>query len=150
MVNAGLDQLVALGASAQLRGAVLYTNAVPLVTRWQLYAGPGAVTFAATNQTNTTASFSVPGVYTLTLSASNGVHTVAYDAVVVTAQDMIRLSAARSGGNVTLSWSGGRPPYTVQWAGDLPAFQWSAVVTTNATNVAVPASSGYRFYRVVN
>jgi hypothetical protein len=150
VVNAGPDQIVAPGTAAQLRGAVLYTNAAPLATRWQFYSGPGAVTFADTNQTNTTAGFSVPGVYTLMLSASNGVHTVAYDAVIVTVQDTIRISAARTVENVTLSWSGGRPPYTVQWTADLPAPQWFPVVTTNATNVAVPASSAHRFYRVVN
>ena len=49
-----------------------------------MYSGPGTVTFGNAAQTNTTAKFSAPGVYTLELSADDGVHAVAYDAVVIT------------------------------------------------------------------
>ena len=151
MVHAGTDETVALGiAPVQLRGAVFYTNAAPLATRWQLYSGPGTATFGNTNATNTTATFSVPGTYTLMLSASNGVHAVVYDAVTVIVQDTIQLSIARSGANLTISWAGGSPPYTLQSATELPASQWSSVVTTNGTNVSISSPVAHRFYRLVN
>jgi hypothetical protein len=150
-VHAGTDETISPGiAPIQLRGAVFYTNAAPVVTRWQLYSGPGTVMFGNANATNTTATFSAPGTYTLMLSASNGVHAVVYDAVVVTVRDTIRLSLARSGASVSLSWSGGTPPYTVQSAPQLPVSQWTQVITTNGTNVLMPGASGTRFYRVVN
>ena len=150
-VNAGTDETLSPGiAPIQLRGAVSYTNAAPLVTRWQLYSGPGTVTFGNANATNTTATFSVPGTYTLMLSASNGVHAVVYDAVILTVQDTIQLSIARDGADLAISWVGGRPPYTLQSATELPASQWSSVVTTNGTNISISTSAGRRFYRLVN
>jgi hypothetical protein len=150
-VNARTDETIAQGiAPVQLRGAVSYTNAAPLATRWQLYSGPGTVTFGNANATNTTATFSVVGTYTLMLSASNGIHAVIYDAVTVTVQDTIQLSIARNGANLTISWAGGRPPYTLQSAAELPASQWSPVVTTNGTNVSISSPAGRRFYRLAN
>jgi hypothetical protein len=150
LVHAGADQTIALGAAAPLRGAVLYTNAAPLTSRWQLYSGPGTVTFNPANATNTTATFSAPGTYTLTLSASNGVHAVAYDAVIITVQDTIRLSIARSGANLAVSWSGGRPPYILQSATELPAAFWTSVATNNGTNALIALPPARRFYRLVN
>jgi len=148
IVNAGADQFVSLGQSAQLRGAVLYTNTAPLATLWRLYAGPGTVAFNDANQTNSTATFSAAGVYTLLLSASNGVHTTAFDAVIVTVQDTLRLTITRSGSNVVLGWTGGRSPYTVQACPDLAVGQWSSVLTTNGTNARVSTPPTARFFRV--
>ena len=62
--NAGADQSLPLFQSAQLQGFVSYAGAPPVI-QWNLYSGPGAVTFGDAAQTNTTASFSAPGVYTL-------------------------------------------------------------------------------------
>ena len=150
IAHAGADQTIALAEAAQLRGAVLYTNAAPLTTRWQLYSGPGAVTFGAANATNTTATFSAPGTYTLMLSASNGVHAVAHDAAIITVQDTIRLNIARSGTNLVVSWFGGRPPYILQSAAELPTGAWSSVATNNGTNALIALPPARRFYRLVN
>jgi hypothetical protein len=83
VVDAGPDQYFELPLQTTLHGVV---NA-PLgnaVIQWRLYSGPGAVTFADPSQPSTTASFPAgPGIYTLMLSANDGVHTVAYDALVV-------------------------------------------------------------------
>ena len=49
-------------------------------------------------QTNTTAIFNAPGVYTLMLSADNGVHAVAYDAVVITVPPVITLAFTAAAG----------------------------------------------------
>ncbi len=49
-----------------------------------VFRGPGTATFGDASQTNTTATFTAAGVYTLELSADDGVHAVAYNAVVIT------------------------------------------------------------------
>jgi hypothetical protein len=81
-VEAGLDQFIEFPATAALNGIV---NA-PLgnaAIQWRLYSGPAAVAFADPSHATTTASFTQPGVYTFLLSAGDGVHAVAYDALVV-------------------------------------------------------------------
>lgn len=81
-VDAGPDQFIEFPMNAALNGIVV----APLgnaAVQWQLYSGPAAVVFADPSQASTTASFSGPGRYTLLLSANDGVHTVAYDALVV-------------------------------------------------------------------
>jgi hypothetical protein len=81
-VEAGPDQFIEMPASTSLNGVV---NA-PLgnaTIQWKLYSGPAAVAFGDASHATTTASFTQPGVYTLLLSANDGVHTVAYDALVV-------------------------------------------------------------------
>jgi hypothetical protein len=82
VVEAGPDQFIELPMNATLDGVV---NA-PLgnaAVQWRLYSGPAAVALADPSHASTTASFTMPGVYTLLLSADDGVHTVAYDALVV-------------------------------------------------------------------
>ena len=116
--------------------------------QWKLYSGPGTVTFGNAAQTNTTATFSAPGIYTLELSADDGVHAVAYDAVVITVTNAINVSIARAGTNVNLSWTGGTAPFVVQGTGALPAGSWSDVVTTSLQNASVPMTNATEFFRV--
>jgi hypothetical protein len=81
-VEAGPDQFLEMPASTALNGVVT----APLgnaAIQWRLYSGPAAVAFGDASHANTTASFTQPGVYTLLLSAGDGVHTVAYDALVI-------------------------------------------------------------------
>lgn len=81
-VDAGPDQFIQFPKNAALNGIVV----APLgnaTVQWRLYSGPAAVTFADPSDASTTASFSEPGTYTLLLSANDGVHTVAYDAMVI-------------------------------------------------------------------
>jgi hypothetical protein len=82
-VNAGPDQVLSSTGNTTLNGTV-NDPSQNAVVRWNLYSGPGAVTFANSAQANTTATFNAPGTYTLMLSADDGVHAVAYDAVVIT------------------------------------------------------------------
>src|SRR5205823_9185555 len=82
VVDAGPDQFIEHPMHTTLNGVV---NA-PLgnaTIQWQLYSGPGAVTFADSTHASTTVNFPQPGIYTLLLSADDGVHTIAYDALVV-------------------------------------------------------------------
>ena len=53
-----------------------------LTTTWSLASGPGAVTFGSANALTTTASFTVPGVYILRLSAFDGEATASDDLTV--------------------------------------------------------------------
>lgn len=83
IVNAGGDQMIEFPGSVTLQGSV---NAPPdraTTIQWRLYSGAGQVTFGNAAQPSTSASFSAPGIYTLMLSADDGVHAVAYDAVVI-------------------------------------------------------------------
>jgi len=144
---AGPDQTAPFGVPLQLQGAVLFSNAPPAIL-WKLYSGPGAVTFGNAAQTNTTATFSAPGVYKLELSADDGVHAVAYDAVVMTVTNAINVSLARAGTSLNLSWAGGSPPFVVEQAGTLPPGIWSGVVTTSLQNASVPLTNQAQYFRV--
>jgi hypothetical protein len=148
LVNAGSDQSIPFGGNATLNATVAYTNTVPLTVAWKLYAGPTNVTFTATNQTNTVVSFTAPGIYTFMFSAANGLHTPAYDAVMVNVVSLLRMNLTRSGTNVALKWSGGSPPYHLERATSLTLSNWSPVLTTNGTNATLPVNAGAAFYRV--
>ena len=147
VANAGSDQTVALGQAVPLEGFVSFSNTPPVIL-WKAYAGSGTVTFINAAQTNTTANFSAPGTYTLELSANDGVHAVAYDAVVITLANGITVSIAPAGTNVNLSWVGGSPPYVVQGMGSVPATSWSDLVTTSANSTDLPITNATGYFRV--
>jgi hypothetical protein len=147
VANAGLDQTVMPGQLASLQGFVSFSNTPPVIL-WELYSGPGTVTFGNAAQTNTTATFSTPGVYTLELSADDSVHAVAYDAAVITASNVINLSVTRTGTNVNLNWIGGTPPFVVQRSATLPAGPWSDILTTGLQNVSVPMTNAAGYFRI--
>ena len=147
-VDAGPDQTASRGVQVSLAGSVRYTNAAPLALQWKHYSGPGTVTFGNASQANTVATFSAPGQYTLMLSADNGVHTPAYDAVVITVQDTIHMNIQRTSTNVTLGWTGGTPPFELLSAPSLPATQWVSFGTFTTNAFTVPRTSNARFFRV--
>jgi hypothetical protein len=76
LVNAGLDQTITLPASASLDGTVnddgLPASPGVVTTAWSQMSGPGTVTFGDASAVNTTASFSINGVYVLRLTADDG------------------------------------------------------------------------------
>jgi hypothetical protein len=148
VASAGLDQTIPYGQAAALAGAVVYSNAAPVI-QWRGYSGPGTVTFGNPAQTNTTASFSAPGVYTLELSANDGIHATAYDATVITVVNGINVSILSAGTNVNVSWIGGTGPYTVQTTGTLPATSWADVVTTSSNSANLPITNTMGFFRVL-
>ncbi len=147
VANAGPDQTVLAGVPVTLPGTVSFSNTPPVI-QWKHYSGSGTVTFGNAALTNTTATFSAPGVYTLELSAADGVHAVSYDAAVYTVTSAINLSIALSGTNVNLSWVGGTPPFVVQETATLSAGSWSTVVTTNAQNVSLSVTNAAEYFRV--
>jgi len=147
LAYAGPDQTISLGTMANLQGFVSFTGAPPVI-QWKLYSGPGSVTFGNAAQTNSTASFGTNGVYTLMLSADDGVHAIAYDAVVMTVSQAITVAITRTGTNVNLTWAGGTPPYTLEKADALPASSWMTVVTTNGQSASLAISGAQGFFRV--
>ena len=147
VANAGPDRTVPVGVPVPMQGVVTFSNTPPVI-QWKLYAGPGTVTFVNPALTNTTATFSAPGVYTLELSTADGLHAVAYDAAVFTATSAVNLSLAVSGTNVQLGWTGGTAPFVVQVSSSLPASAWNNVVTTSLQNVSLPLTNAAEFFRV--
>ncbi len=100
-VDAGVDQQVALPASASLTGAVAddgLPNPPGATThRWSAVSGPGTVTFADASALRTTAAFSAPGTYLLRLTASDSALGASDDLTVsVTASDTTPPSAPTS------------------------------------------------------
>ena len=144
---AGTDFSATPGLPVQLHGVVVPGNA-PTTVQWRFYSGAGSVTFANQNATNATVNFSTPGNYTLMLSADDGVHAVAFDAVNVTVTPAIIISIARFGTNLNLRWTAGSPPYIVERAEDFPPRAWSEVLTTSVENAVLPLSSNSVFFRV--
>jgi len=145
-VDAGTDRIVPPGQPAMLEGSVSAIG-LPTTNRWTLYSGPGGAVFGDATRTNTTVAFDTPGVYTLMLSASDGVHAVACDAVVFTVATVISLTIARDGADAELNWTGGAPPYVVERTATLNPLDWQPVLTNAANSATIPAlSSG--FFRV--
>lgn len=155
-VNAGADQETqfAGSASVMLQGTVDDPGRGAAI-RWQQYSGPGTVTFGDATRAATTATFSAPGVYTLVLSAADGVHAVAYDAAIVRVAPRVTLHP--SGNDVVVSFgtaSGQR--YRVDYASDA-SFSEPAILADNVagTGDIVPltdygaAADRQRFYRVI-
>ncbi|MEY2497156.1 MAG: hypothetical protein QOD12_712 [Verrucomicrobiota bacterium] len=81
-VDAGPDQFLEAATSVALSGTANNPSGNAAVL-WKAYSGPAGVVIANANQASTTATISSPGTYTFLLSADDGVHAVAYDAVVV-------------------------------------------------------------------
>jgi hypothetical protein len=149
VASAGPGQSLASSQAIQLQGYVSYTGAAPAV-QWKLYSGPGMAVFSNTAQTNTTVSFTVPGVYTLELSAADGVHAVAYDAAVFTVANGISLSCAMGGSGITLIWTGGTAPFIVQRADSLPVNSWSDILTTSVQSASFPLTNTTGFFRILS
>jgi hypothetical protein len=148
VVDAGPDTTsVAVGVPFQLQGAVFSTNVAPIIL-WRAYSGPGTVTFGDAAQTDTTATFSAPGIYTLELSGDDGIHAVAYDAVIISVINDINLLIALNETNANLTWTGGSPPFVVQQTDTVPAGLWSDIVTTSASSTSIPATNLTSFFRV--
>ena len=86
IVSAGADQNLAAPGTVTLTGTATDDgNPITpgqLTTTWSLVSGPAAVTFGAPNALSTAASLTVPGVYTIRLSAFDGEATSTDDVAV--------------------------------------------------------------------
>jgi len=147
VADAGPDQTVPPDDDVQLTGHVGYSGAPPSI-QWKLYSGPGTAAFADAARTNSAVTFSAPGSYTLVLSADDGVHAVACDAVVITVVAGIRLTIGRVGSDAELSWTGGSPPFTIERKTSLASAQWETVATTDGRVFGVPTTGSATFFRL--
>jgi hypothetical protein len=82
--NAGTDQNINT-LSTTLSGTVVDSSGSAAIW-WALYSGPAAVSIGTPNAASTTVTFTQNGTYTFELSVDDGVHAVAYDAVIVNVQ----------------------------------------------------------------
>jgi len=89
VVDAGADQLITLPSDAVLDGTVtddgLPDPPAAVAVTWRRSSGPGTVTFGDPNAVDTTAAFSIDGVYVLELEADDGALTAA-DTVTITVE----------------------------------------------------------------
>ena len=87
VVDAGIDQTIILPSGASLDGTVsddgLPNPPAAVTTTWSMTSGPGTVTFGNANAVDTTATFSVDGIYVLRLTADDSVAS-AFDELSVT------------------------------------------------------------------
>ena len=117
--NAGTDASVAFPTSATLNGTVT-DDAKPappaaFTTTWSKAAGPGAVTFGDAAAIDTTASFTLPGIYTLRLTADDGavrtfdsvaINATSATTVNITANDPAASEQGQGTGQYTFTRSG--------------------------------------------
>lgn len=102
IAHAGPDQTIHLPAGAALAGyATDDGRPEPLTTLWTKISGPGTVTFANAGLTNTTATFSLPGAYTLRLTASDTVSSASDDVVINVADSYSAWEARHWAGGAT-------------------------------------------------
>jgi hypothetical protein len=90
-VDAGLDQVIGIDDIATLSALVSAPNGGATIN-WRLYSGPAAVQLTNSNTATTNASFSAPGSYSFTVSVSDNIHAVAYDAVVIKVMPRVRMA----------------------------------------------------------
>lgn len=136
---AGLDQAVTLAAGATLSGSATGSG---IVTRWYLYpyaTAPGTVVIANPASLSTTATFSANGTYILMLSASDGVHTPAFDAVQITVGAGGTTGGGTTGGGTTSggTTSGGTTSGTTGGGGSAPTLGVVGVNSVDLTSAIV-------------
>ena len=151
--SAGSEQVIPFGAAATLQGSVSASGSTPVV-QWRKYAGPGTVSFGNVAQAATTAGFSLPGTYTLILSADDGAHAVAFDAVTINVVLTAEGSASGNDFVVHFPTLAGRT-YQIEESTDLSPTSWTAVANNlsgNGSPIHVPVigalSKAKAFYRV--
>ena len=149
VVNAGPDTNALPGVPLVLQGFVTTSTNLAVTNTWTLYSGPGSVSFGNTNQTNTTATFNATGAYILMLSADDGLHAIARQAVLVTVSAVpIVVSVTWSGTNVLISWTGGSAPFVLERRTNLSQTNWTSIVTNNAPPVTIPLTGASSFFRI--
>ncbi len=99
VVDAGTDETVLLANGANLDGTVTDDGVAPgnptPTTTWSKVSGPGTVAFGDANAVDTTATFSVEGVYVLQLFATDG-DLSSTDTVTITVLDELPPQPART------------------------------------------------------
>jgi hypothetical protein len=133
-VDAGTDQFVSLGDSVTLHGSVNDPSGNSLV-QWKLYSGPNECTFADSNNAETEASLPQAGLYVLELSADDGVHAVAYDALVISVAGDERLANISTRASIGLTENVSIGGFIIQ--GNAPATVLIRAIGPSLANLGV-------------
>lgn len=168
VVNAGADQSLPTIGTLTLSGTVTDDgNPVPpgqVTASWSLVSGPGPVTFGTPNAATTTASFTVPGVHTIRLTAFDGEATT-NDDVIVTVDPpagsgtgllaqyfndagsgiyFTALVLTRTDPTIDFDWAAGAPDpgvqldnFSVRWSGEVMAPVTGTYTFTTASDEGV-------------
>jgi hypothetical protein len=144
--SAGPDRSAAPAVPVKLNGFVTHT-AQPVI-QWSVYSGPGAVVFDDASKTNANATFSAVGQYILMLSANDGVHAIAYDAVAINVANALTASITRSASGAELTWNGSAPAYVIEQKKQLENIAWTPVLTTGVYNASISLTNEIAFYRI--
>jgi hypothetical protein len=134
---------------------MIATNATDLngdVITFAKVSGPAWLTIAGNGALSGTPLSSDVGLNTFGVSATDpgSLSGSATLNITVTPTPAIIAALSLSGTNVSLSWTGGIPPYQVQMTTNLPASAWQAVGDpTNATVLLLPAGDAAAFYRIL-
>jgi RHS repeat-associated protein len=114
VVSAGLDQTIFLPTTqVTLHGTATDPAGSPLAVSWSEVSGPGRVTFANPLSTTTTATFTLPGVYVLRLTASNAQLTASNQVTITVSQVVNQPPVVSAGPNQTIQF----PANTVTLSG---------------------------------
>ncbi|MEW6127269.1 MAG: PKD domain-containing protein, partial [Acidobacteriota bacterium] len=151
-VDAGSDQSIGFGGTANLSGAVT-DDGLPnsqLTYSWSKVSGPGEVTFADASALTTTATFSIAGTYVLRLTASDTVST-SYDEITVTVIPQNQAPEVNAGADLIITLPNAASLTGSASDDGLPTgspltYQWSKLTGSgevsfaNATQLATTAS----------
>src|ERR1019366_3206474 len=138
-------------ATAPYSGS-LSTNAVTPagdVLTFAKVSGPAWLSVATDGTLSGTPAVADIGVnvFAVSLADTNGWSSTA--TMTITVAPLPSISLSTQGTNIVLNWSGGQPPYSVQWATNLasPAWQTIAGPMTNTTLLVTPSNAA-AFYRI--
>ncbi len=138
-VSAGVDQTIALPATASLAGVVT-DDGLPagsnLASTWSRVSGPGIVTFGNPNLPETAATFSQSGTYVLRLTATDGELTT-QDEVTITVHPENQAPTVNAGADQIITL-----PADAQLNGNVADDGWpfESTLTTNWTVVSGPGT----------
>jgi hypothetical protein len=146
-VTAGLDQTAPLGKPINLLGSVTFSGPEPAI-RWNVYSGPGNVIFDDVTKERSVAHFPTAGIYTLELSADDGIHGTIYDAVNITIDANLRVDIALFGQTADLTWFGSQAPFVLEHLTNIVSGAWLPIMTTTVHTAIIQITSGQEFFRI--
>ncbi|HLY99341.1 MAG TPA: Ig-like domain repeat protein, partial [Candidatus Angelobacter sp.] len=103
VVSAGPAQTIILPAAAILNGSATENGAPVATVSWSKLVGPGTVVFGNANSAQTQASFSLPGIYALRLTATFSTITASSDVTITVVDSTLSVNA---GPNQTITFPG--------------------------------------------
>jgi hypothetical protein len=155
-IDAGTAQTITLPGVATLRATLTDDgNPSSVALAWSKVSGPGTVNFSPPNALNSSASFSLPGVYVLAITADDG-QAKSMDEITVNVTSLRFTSVVVAGGNVGVTWaSTPGTMYRVLYKDSLSEPTWREIVgdiTASGSSTTFTEAVGFRtqrFYQVM-